>query len=228
MMTQHPSALPVRDIPSPEVEYPYLLRGFCPICESNQGFIINGPYFRNTAKCLSCDSLPRHRALFCELAKAFPDWQQKSVHECSPGWDSVSKRLASECSCYVASHYNAELSRGAKVDTAMPCKVYQCEDIESQTFRDNSFDIVIMQDVFEHVFNPMKAFQEVERTLKINGSLIMTVPLVKAYKPTQRRAQVDSNGNTLHILEPEYHGNPIDPLGSLVTFDWGYDIVRAS
>lgn len=25
-------------------------------------------------------------------------------------------------------------------------------------------------------------------------------------------------------MEPVYHGNPMDPNGSLVTVDWGYDI----
>jgi hypothetical protein len=27
-----------------------------------------------------------------------------------------------------------------------------------------------------------------------------------------------------HLLPAEFHANPIDPAGSLVTFDWGYDI----
>ncbi|MEM7790840.1 MAG: class I SAM-dependent methyltransferase, partial [Verrucomicrobiota bacterium] len=25
---------------------------------------------------------------------------------------------------------------------------------------------------------------------------------------------------------PEFHGNPVDPDGSLVTMDWGYDILQ--
>jgi hypothetical protein len=33
------------------------------------------------------------------------------------------------------------------------------------------------------------------------------------------------NGNvTTFLKEPVYHGNPIDPKGSLVTIDYGYDI----
>jgi len=28
----------------------------------------------------------------------------------------------------------------------------------------------------------------------------------------------------VHLAEPEYHGNPIDPKGSLVTFHYGYDL----
>lgn len=30
----------------------------------------------------------------------------------------------------------------------------------------------------------------------------------------------------IHFHEPEYHGNPVDPEGSLVTVRWGYDIVE--
>jgi hypothetical protein len=34
-------------------------------------------------------------------------------------------------------------------------------------------------------------------------------------------------GAVRHLIEPaEYHGNPIDASGSLVTFDYGYDIGR--
>ncbi len=33
-----------------------------------------------------------------------------------------------------------------------------------------------------------------------------------------------SNGEVVHLAEPEYHGNPIDSSGSLVTVHYGDDI----
>ena len=33
------------------------------------------------------------------------------------------------------------------------------------------------------------------------------------------------DGEIVHHLPPEYHGNPVSKDGSLVTIDWNYDIV---
>lgn len=38
------------------------------------------------------------------------------------------------------------------------------------TLEDESFDLVISQDVFEHLFNPELAFAEVARTLELGGA----------------------------------------------------------
>lgn len=51
----------------------------------------------------------------------------------------------------------------------------------------------------------------------------MSVPIVNKDRPSRRRAAME-NGAIRHLCEPQYHGNPVDPNGSLVTVDWGYDI----
>lgn len=45
-------------------------------------------------------------------------------------------------------------------------------------FGDKSFDSVLSTEGFEHVFNPYEFMKEVNRILKINGKLIITVPFV--------------------------------------------------
>ncbi len=147
------------------------------------------------------------------------------MHESSPGWDKVSQRLAAECGGYLASHYNTGYPLGAIVEAPdMPVKKYRNENLEAQTIDDEVVDIVVMQDVFEHVFFPNLAIKEVARTLKPGGLLVMTVPLVNQMRQSRRRAELLNSGETRHLLEPEYHGNPLSPDGSLVTIDWGYDI----
>ena len=42
--------------------------------------------------------------------------------------------------------------------------------------------------------------------------------------PTERRASRAADGSVRHHAEPEYHGNPVDPQGSLVTWHFGYDL----
>lgn len=98
---------------------------------------------------------------------------------------------------------------------------YRSEDLSRQSFPDGSFDVVVTQDVFEHVFDPAAAIAEIARTLKPGGIYVMSVPIVRKEQPSVRRAVV-RDGKVVHLLPPEYHGNPIDPSG--VTVDWGYDI----
>lgn len=159
------------------------------------------------------------------LSTHFPKWKDSTVHESSPGWDIVSQRMARECKNYVASQYDTAIPFGDTTDTQLPCRRYRSEDLEKQTFPDEAFDIVFMQDVFEHVFHPDRAIKEIARTLKPGGALIMTVPIILKTRPSRRRARID-NGTVAHILPPDFHGNPVGDGASLVNIDWGYDIVR--
>jgi hypothetical protein len=52
----------------------------------------------------------------------------------------------------------------------------------------------------------------------------MTFPINKGQTiGAESRATLNKNGITF-LKEAVYHGNPIDPNGSLVTIDYGYDI----
>jgi SAM-dependent methyltransferase len=101
---------------------------------------------------------------------------------------------------------------------------FRCEDLEALTFKDNSIDIHVSQDVFEHVLNPGKAFQEIARTLRPGGMHIFTVPILNGDQPTEVCVRPGENGTLEYLRPPEYHGNPISEAGSLVTRRWGYDI----
>jgi 2-polyprenyl-3-methyl-5-hydroxy-6-metoxy-1,4-benzoquinol methylase len=45
----------------------------------------------------------------------------------------------------------------------------RCEDLEHQTFKDGSLDVIITQDVMGHVFDPAEVYREVYRTLRPGG-----------------------------------------------------------
>ena len=127
--------------------------------------------------------------------------------------------LRSHCSGYLASQYYATQPLGSIVDG------FRNEDLERQTFADGSFDVVITQDVMEHVYDPSAAFREIARTLKPGGSHVFSVPLVNKHQPTQVWATRNRDGSPNFLHEPDYHGNPVDPRGAPVTMRWGYDIV---
>lgn len=92
------------------------------------------------------------------------------------------------------------------------------------TFSPAQFDAVISFDVFEHVFDYRKAFQECARVLKPSGKMIFMVPFLN--KPdTIVRARLRGDGSVEHLLEPEYHGNPLSEEGRLCVYYYGWEIL---
>jgi SAM-dependent methyltransferase len=200
-------------------------RGHCPICDGDVLFEMKEPGVHRSTTCPGCASLPRQRALWVALNGAFPNWRGLAIHEGSPGWDSLSHRLARECRYYTASQHLPDYPSGYMFEgTTLPGRDFYVQDLERQTFDSASFDLVITQDVFEHLFDPAGAIREIARTLKPGGATLMTVPVVRRFAPSVRRARRLMPGVVKHLLPPEYHGNPVSGEGSLVTVDWGFDI----
>ena len=196
--------------------------GHCPACGHDTTFRSKEHWLRDFFLCESCGSIPRERALMRVIEMYYPNWRDLRIHESSPGNRGTSVTLRRECKNYTASQYDTKIAFGKKHRSGS----YQSEDLENQTFEDEAFDLVISQDVMEHVFDPKAAFREVTRTLRPGGAHIFTTPLVNKAKPTEQCAILHDNGTIEHLFKPEYHGNPIDSSGSLVTFRWGYDIVQ--
>jgi SAM-dependent methyltransferase len=191
--------------------------GFCPICEKKVRFYALGDWYRDQLVCGSCFSIPRQRATMRVIQTLYPNWRDLKIHESSPSSGQLSPKLAAACPGYLASQYLPSVPFGSVADGV------RSEDIEAQTFADESFDLVVTQDVFEHLFHPDRAIAEIARTLRPGGAHIMSVPIVNKDKASRRRASL-VDGEVVHHAEPEYHDNPVDPKGALVTVDWGYDI----
>ncbi len=201
------------------------LSAHCQICDRDVVFEQRNPGQWRTLACPHCGSASRQRALWRALHLVAPGWRRLAIHESSPGWDIVSRTLAAECPGYVASQYVPELEPGTLVtETRLPCGRFLVQDLERQTFADGQFDLFIAQDVFEHAFDPAAAMREIARTLKAGGLAIMTVPVVRGFNPSLRRARM-RDGQVQHLPPPEYHGNPVGD-GALVTVDWGFDIAQ--
>jgi methyltransferase family protein len=145
-----------------------------------------GPLVSSDLRCQSCLSVPRERALLAVLALLRPNWRELRIHESSPSPWGASLRLRTACPGYIATQYDTSLSFG----TVHPEFGYRSEDLAAQTFPENIFDIVVAQDVFEHVFDPAAAISEIGRTLKPDGICVMTVPIVRKEQPSVRRASI--------------------------------------
>lgn len=198
--------------------------GRCSVCEQQVEFEMDTKNFYRSVRCTACGSWPAQRAFWHVLTAMHPDWRSKVIHESSAGPDPVTKRLLAECPGYLISQYNASVTPGAQVlDARLPGGKYVAQDLQSQTFPDAVFDIVVTRDVFEHVLDVAAALAEITRTLRPGGSCIMAVPVVNGFQPSRRRAGMHQ-GAIQHLLKPQYHGNQMEG-GALVTIDWGYDIV---
>jgi hypothetical protein len=78
----------------------------------------------------------------------------------------------------------------------------------------------------EHVFHPQQAYQEICRTLRPGGYHIHTTPIYKHLVQTEQKAILEHDGQITYLVEPEYHGNPTNGEGALVTFHYGYDLAE--
>ncbi len=193
--------------------------GFCPCCDKEVTFSSKYSWLRDHFKCPNCGSIPRERALMTVIESYYPNWMDLCIHESSPANRGASNKLKQKAKGYVASHFFSNQAKGVQING------YRNEDLEEMTFEDESFDLVITQDVMEHIYNPAMAFSEIARILRVGGAHIFTVPLVNRHKKSEVWATKSIDGSPIFLQTPEFHGNPIDPTGSPVTMHWGFDIV---
>jgi len=197
-----------------DTESPFLENdGYCSVCAAQAKFISYNAWLRDHYRCARCRSIPRQRALVHVLTMLRPDWRNEVIHESSPSMTF----FQTQAHGYSCSYYFEDTPPGASNNGR------RCENLESLTFDDHSFDIFITQDVLEHVFRPDCALAEIMRVLKEGGLHIFTVPKHSGFlKSYQRARRID--GRIEHLKDPAYHGNPISSQGSLVTWDYGVDL----
>lgn len=193
-----------------------VLAGHCPAHGGSAAFEVTSVWLRDGLICLECGSIPRNRAISLVLDVVVPDWRDRRLWEIAPS-GPASDRLRVECREYVGSHFWPDLAPGEERHG------YVCQDVEATTFDDARFDIVVSQDVFEHVLDVRQGMREIARVLAPGGLHVFTLPQKRQLKQSRPRAERTSQG-VRHLESEEYHGNPIDDSGSLVTFDWGLDL----
>jgi SAM-dependent methyltransferase len=185
---------------------------YCHCCRRETSFKIEGDWLRDQYKCTRCGSIPRQRHIQYVMDSYFRGWERRKIHESSPSNTLISRY----CDDYSSSQYFDGVEPGCSV------KGVRCENLEALTFEDESFDLFITQDVFEHIFNPERAAREIMRVLKPGGAHIFTAPKHKGIPSSYPRAKLIGT-QVEHIHEPSYHGNPIGDGRVLVTWDYGDD-----
>ena len=100
------------------------------------------------------------------------------------------------------------------------------EDLQNLSLPDGAFDIVSTNEVLEHVPSIDSALEEIARVLRPGGWHIGTVPFYYFYEKGERRAILDGYGDIVHLLEPQYHGDPMNEGGVLVFEIPAWDIIE--
>ncbi len=99
------------------------------------------------------------------------------------------------------------------------------QDLLKLTYPDGLFDLVVSNEVFEHVPDLGRTFSEIHRTLRTGGVMLATFPFLPAREASLVKARL-VKGRVQHLEQPEYHGNPQRPAeGSLVYQVPGWDVI---
>lgn len=205
-----------------------LRRGYikCLVCGewAHLDNIQRGDALRETAHCRKCNSTNRQRQMAytalhsvrplsrlpIQSLKDFSKLKNFVVYNteaAGPVHDALSKMDGYMCSYY----YGDEYKSGEMVNGIMH------QDLQDLSFKDNSIDLVLSSDVFEHVADPYLAHREVHRVLKKNGKHIFTVPFHQLDYADDQRAVIE-NGELAYLKDPIFHGDPVSlrPEGALV------------
>lgn len=102
------------------------------------------------------------------------------------------------------------------------------QDLCALTFADVSFDLVLCNELFEHVRHLELAFREIARVLRPGGRLVATCPLAFGQQQAIEKVRLNPSTGELELLsEQEFHGDPVRPRsGSLVYRIPGWELLE--
>jgi O-antigen biosynthesis protein len=210
----------------------FAVDGFCVPCDKKVSFLVdmqsggqtneNGwmPNWRERLECPQCRMNNRQRLIATLLNQALSEKQEQQVYlmeQVTPifNWATTTFRQHQ----ITGSEY-----LGYEYPSGTVIKGIRHEDIENLSFADNQLDLIVSNDVFEHVPNPAKAFAECARVLKSGGVMLATIPFHSDKDTSVIRAKLNNN-QLEHFLPPAFHGNPVSADGSLVFTDFGWDLL---
>jgi len=224
------------------------LRGYCVVCDETVEFVYDWQYtsvprinFRERMNCSICELNNRQRGIANVIFQVLeglyipdmntskttyqPDIQvssfKKTIYFCeqvTPMFKALFDKMSKTHNIIGSEFLGYDIAPGEVINEI------RNENALELSFDDESLDMIVSNDVLEHIPDINVALQEAYRTLKEDGHLVFTIPFHSAYAKSKQRAQI-LNGYTHHIEEAMYHANPVIPdAGSLVFYDFGWDI----
>lgn len=209
------------------------LPGFCEICGKATKFGMDWfncqdhaifgkiPCYRERMICNSCGMNNRLRFVASYLLEQVSSHDFTDIYlyeQLSPFYEYIANRLG-HLSVTGSEYLGPDRESGVTVNGI------RHEDALQLSFASSSLDVAVSNDVYEHVADIDKALAEAYRVLRHNGILLISVPFQSAEAFTIKRAEVV--GSAVNFLAPaRYHGNPLSEEGSLVFYDFGWDLLN--
>ena len=171
------------------------------------------------ARCVCCGATLRNSDLAEEICLSLLG-KSEALAECVS--ELAGYRILNTCSSgvihdalkelpgYVCCEYFDDVPNGRYKGNVL------CVDLMDIPLEDDSFDLVISEDVFEHIADYPKALKEIRRILAPGGFHIFTVPVHEG-KRTKPRTE---------LTKKVWHGDPIRKEGVIVYTDFGSDLVH--
>lgn len=188
---------------------------------------LKGPNFRETLEHQGC--LARHRAALLMVQQLMESGALPPAPEIELYCPELLTSLAQRLQQWFPHAYGSEFlpESNDRLRSHIPH-----QDLCALTFSDASVDLVLCNDLFEHLYDLPAALREVSRVLRPGGWLVATCPLAYGtyaaiLKARHRPGAPPGIADQAELLtEPEYHGNPVNPeAGSLVYQIPGWDLL---
>ncbi len=140
----------------------------CPFCKKETIFNNFGDPIRFNVQCTSCGSLERHRFLYYLYKILFlGNKEEINLLHMAPEECIYNLLIKSKNIKYIAADLHPENIKFTN------CKK---EDFTSMSFKDHYFDIILANQVMEHIKDEQKFLSEIKRCLKDDGCAIINIP----------------------------------------------------
>jgi SAM-dependent methyltransferase len=207
--------------------------GFCVPCDRNVPFLVDmqgggqrlavgwRPNWRERLECPFCHMNNRQRLVAGLVQQALQDQNRRVVYfmeQVTPIFDWASRVFADRK--LIGSEYLGYQYQSGEIVNGL-----RHEDVEQLSFAAASIDLIVSNDVLEHVPNPAQAIAECARVLSRAGLMLATIPFHQDSDTSVTRARLRDDGQVDNLLSPAYHGNPVSADGSLVFTDFGWDLL---
>lgn len=215
-------------------EKPFGVAGYCWVCKQHVDFRVDYSFFpmrspvdgvlipnwREHLLCPGCQLINRMRATIHFLEERLQPAPGSPIYLTEQTTD-LFRWIAQRHPNTVGSEYlGQQVGFGERNAAGI-----RNESVTRLSFADGSFDIVVSLDVFEHVPEFGRALAECFRVLRPGGSLLFSVPFLPDRQENLVRAFVDENGETQHVLPPEYHADPLHTEGCLAYYCFGWELL---
>lgn len=205
--------------------------GYCYVCELHVNFLVDFQYscqadgvltpnWRERLVCPGCHLNNRMRAVMHIFNQECHPNKLSNIYITEQATDLYKIIKQKFSNVYGSEYLGGSISSGCYNSEGI-----RNEDLTRTSFDNNQFDYILSFDVFEHIPNYRKALAECFRCLKPGGILLFSVPFVRTAENNIVRACLSQNGEIIHLLPPEYHGDPINPDGCLCFYHFGWDIL---